>query len=81
MYQEYRTVHLPDGTSESSKVEVPLSTHIREQINKDIALRAQDAGYDPRWVFLHAPPSVQLREYLEQAKIIYVEYGPAPRPD
>ncbi|MDB1090321.1 hypothetical protein PJ985_22480 [Streptomyces sp. ACA25] len=74
-YQEYRTVKLADGTNQVVQGEVPLSKHIKEQIHKDVALRAQDPQYDPRWVFVQAPPSAELRAYLVEARIIFVEYG------
>ncbi|MFK4222163.1 hypothetical protein [Streptomyces sp. NPDC019890] len=78
-YQEYRTIKLEDGGNQTTKVEVPLSKHIREQIHKDLALREMDPGFDPRWIFTHAPPSLELRKYLIQARIIFVEYGPTPK--
>lgn len=78
-YQEYRTIKLDGGAKQTIKVEVPLSKHIKEQIHKDLALRRADHGYDPRWVFTHAGPSTDLRNYLTQARIIFVEYGPAPK--
>jgi hypothetical protein len=78
-YLEFRTIKLADGTNQVVKGEVPLSKGIIEQINKDLTLRRLDPKYDPRWVFLHAPPSQALRNYLIQARIIFVEYGPAPK--
>ncbi|AXE85149.1 hypothetical protein [Streptomyces sp. Go-475] len=78
-YLEYRTVKLADGSNKIVKGEVPLKKEIMEQINKDLTLRRMDPGYDPRWVFMHAPPSQALRNYLIQARIIFVEYGPPPK--
>ncbi|MFE0721023.1 hypothetical protein ACFW23_08730 [Streptomyces rochei] len=78
-YLEWRTIKLSDGSTRPVKGEVPLNDGIIEQINKDLTLRRQDPTYDPRWVFLHAPPSQALRNYLIQARIIFVEYGPAPK--
>ncbi|MFB4197621.1 hypothetical protein [Streptomyces carpaticus] len=78
-YLEYRTIKLSDGTNKTVKGEVPLSKGIMEQINKDLTLRRMDSAYDPRWVFMDAPPSQELRGYLTQARIIFVEYGPAPK--
>jgi hypothetical protein len=78
-YLEFRTVKLADGTNQVVKGEVPLNKGIIEQINKDLTLRRLDPKYDPRWVFMHAPPSQALRNYLVQARIIFVEYGPAPK--
>ncbi|MEV7063723.1 hypothetical protein AB0N97_13100 [Streptomyces collinus] len=78
-YLEFRTIKLADGTNQVVKGEVPLSKGIIEQINKDLTLRRLDPKYDPRWVFMHAPPSQPLRNYLMQARIVFVEYGPAPK--
>jgi hypothetical protein len=78
-YLEFRTVKLADGTNQTVKGEVPLSKGIMEQINKDLTLRRLDPRYDPRWVFMHAPPSPALRNYLIQARIVFVEYGPPPK--
>ncbi|WP_179023201.1 hypothetical protein [Streptomyces sp. IMTB 2501] len=80
-YGEYRTITLKDGTHQTIKNEVPLSKHIKEQIHKDVALRRLNPGYDPRWSFTHAGPSDELRAYLKKAKIIFLEYGPAPKKD
>ncbi|WP_399087875.1 hypothetical protein ACGH2B_12090 [Streptomyces sp. BBFR2] len=73
-YQQYRMVEVAPGQHAPQQVEVPLSKHIKEQIHKDIALRKMDPGFDPRWVFLHAGPSQELREYLKEAGIIFVEH-------
>lgn len=74
MYGKYRTVTVADGSSIVHQVEVPLSPHIREQINKDVALARRHPGYDPRWEFLGAGPSQELRDHLTNAKIIFVEH-------
>ncbi|MFC5252977.1 hypothetical protein [Streptomyces nigrescens] len=73
-YQQYRMVEVAPGQHAPQHVEVPLSKHIKEQIHKDVALRRMDPGFDPRWVFLHAGPSQELREYLKEAGIIFVEH-------
>ncbi|MEU2363207.1 WXG100 family type VII secretion target [Streptomyces noursei] len=73
-YQQYRMVEVAPGQHAPQQVEVPLSKHIKEQIHKDIALRKIDPGFDPRWVFLHAGPAQELREYLKEAGIIFVEH-------
>ncbi|MEU1437565.1 hypothetical protein ABZ438_26395, partial [Streptomyces sp. NPDC005786] len=78
-YGPYRSITLKNGTHQAIRNEVPLSKHIREQIHKDIALRRIDPGYDPRWSFTHAGPSDELRAYLTKAKIIFLEYGEAPK--
>jgi hypothetical protein len=75
MYQQYRTVTLPDGTRVAERVEVPLSSHIREQVNKDVALRRADPNYDPRWVFYGAGPNQALRDHLNRAGIVFVEHN------
>ncbi|GAA2495570.1 hypothetical protein [Streptomyces gobitricini] len=80
-YGPYRTITLNDGTQKAVKNEVPLKKEIKEQIHKDIALRRLHPGYDPRWAFTHAGPSPELRAYLRKAKIVFVEYGPAPKKD
>ncbi|MCW2914736.1 MAG: hypothetical protein JWN52_2804 [Actinomycetia bacterium] len=73
MYQRYRRVALADGTSVSQKVEVPLSTKIQDQIDKDIALRNANPRYDPRWEFQGAGPSDELRKYLVDSGIVFIE--------
>ncbi|MEU1144128.1 hypothetical protein ACFYO9_14150 [Streptomyces sp. NPDC005863] len=78
-YQQYRTITLHDGTKQTVKGEVPLSKHIREQVHKDIALRRMNPRYDPRWSFTHAGPSQELRNYLIEARITFIEYGPTPK--
>ncbi len=52
--------------------EVPLSPKIEQQILKDVWLRENVAGYDPRWIFLESPPSEALRSFLIENKIIFV---------
>ncbi|WP_236239951.1 hypothetical protein [Streptomyces sp. CC228A] len=80
-YGPYRTITMKDGTSKLVENKVPLKPEIKEQIHKDIALRNLNPDYDPRWSFTHAGPSDELRNYLEDAKIIFLEYGPAPKRD
>ncbi|SCF93311.1 hypothetical protein GA0115254_12551, partial [Streptomyces sp. Ncost-T10-10d] len=80
-YGPYRTITMKDGSHQAVRNEVPLSKEIKEQINKDIALRRLNPGYDPRWAFTHAGPSETLRTYFKEAKIIFLEYGPAPKKD
>ncbi|MFR9794756.1 hypothetical protein ACL02U_02480 [Streptomyces sp. MS06] len=78
LYQRYSTVTREVGGVEQRYAlqrEVPLSPHIEEQINKDVYLRATVRGFDPRWSFMNASPSQELRDRLEQAGIIYLEYG------
>lgn len=58
---------------------VPLSSEIQQQINKDIALRGSVPGYEPRWVFLGAPPSPALQQALDSAGIIANIWHPPGR--
>ena len=51
---------------------VPLSPRLQQQIFTDIWLRRNVPGYDPRWIFLGAPPSVQLSNRLRGARIVSV---------
>ncbi|EST27382.1 hypothetical protein [Streptomyces roseochromogenus] len=78
-YLGWRTIKLKDGSTRPVRGEVPLNEGIIEQINKDLTLRRLNPRFDPRWLFLHAPPSQALRDYLIQARIIFIEYGPAPK--
>ncbi len=50
--------------------EVPLTPKLQEQINKDVALRNENPAYEPRWVFLDAPPSAELQSALDKARIV-----------
>jgi len=74
MYQQYRNIEIAPGEFAPQKVEVPLSDHIKLQINKDVALRNADSGFDPRWEFQGAGPSQDLRDYLTKARIIFIEH-------
>lgn len=64
-YVRYRTV---DGKPVFNTV--PLSKEIQQQINKDIALRNSQPGYEPQWVFLGAPPSPELQMALDNAGFV-----------
>ncbi|MDG4884028.1 LysM peptidoglycan-binding domain-containing protein [Mesorhizobium sp. WSM4884] len=55
--------------------EVPLTPKLQEQINKDVALRNENPGYQPRWVFLDAPPSAELQGALDDARIVGNIFG------
>jgi hypothetical protein len=74
MYQQYRRVELAPGQFAAQPVQVPLSGHIREQIAKDVALRTANPSYDPRWEFLGAGPSQELRDELTRAGVIFLEH-------
>lgn len=65
---------------EPQQREVPLTPKLQEQINKDVAARESVPGYQPRWVFLDAPPSPQLLQALNEARIIgNIMVHPPPR--
>jgi hypothetical protein len=53
---------------------VNLSTKIEQQIAKDVYLRNNVPGYDPRWIFTDAPPSEALRQALRDANITFIEH-------
>ncbi|RWB21021.1 MAG: LysM peptidoglycan-binding domain-containing protein [Mesorhizobium sp.] len=55
--------------------EVPLTPKLEEQISKDVALRNENPGYQPRWVFLDAPPSAELQGALDDARIVGNIFG------
>ncbi len=57
---------------QASSQAVPLSDHIRQQVLKDVWLRQNVPGYDPRYIFLDAPPSTELSDHLSQSGIIHV---------
>jgi hypothetical protein len=69
-YQQWRTVN-----GSPTQNEVPLSTHIEQQIHKDIWLRDNTPDFDPRWIFLDAPPSRELSNYLTDKNIIHIIHG------
>lgn len=54
--------------------EVRLTPKIAEQIRRDVVLRNTVDGYDPRWIFTHAPPSDELRQALRDADIIFLTH-------
>lgn len=67
MYQRWRTVN-----GQPVEQFVPLSDGIRQQVLKDVWLRDNVPGFDPRWEFLDAQPSPELSQYLAEKGIIYV---------
>jgi hypothetical protein len=69
-YQQWRTVN-----GSPTQNEVPLSTHIEQQIYKDIWLMDNTPDFDPRWIFLDAPPSRELSNYLTDKNIIHIIHG------
>jgi len=69
-YQSWRTV-----SGRAQQQTVPLTPQIEEQIAKDMALKRADPTFDPRWIFLDAPPAPDLRARLLQAGIVILTYG------
>jgi len=68
-YGRWRTV---SGVPQEQTV--PLSDEIREQILKDVWLCDNHPNYDPRWIFLDAPPSKELQDFLNQHRIVNVTH-------
>ncbi|MCJ8207310.1 hemagglutinin repeat-containing protein [Pseudomonas sp. RGM2987] len=76
-------VDMPNGTIAANEVktyqrvisstgnlnEVPLSEKIYAQIEKDLYLRDAVKGYEPKWIFLEAPPAKELSRILQLNKI------------
>ena len=54
---------------------VELSDSIRQQILKDVWLRDNIPNYDPRWIFLDAPPSKKLADFLRTHKIVSIVHS------
>ena len=65
-YQRWKTVN---GVSVEQFV--PLSEDIREQIAKDVNIRAADPSVELRWHFADAHPSPELRNALLHARIVF----------
>ena len=68
-YQQWTTV---DG--QPVQQSVPLSNQIQQQVLKDSWLQTNVPGYQPNWIFLDAPPSPELGQYLTNKNIPYVIY-------
>ncbi|MCF7531656.1 hemagglutinin repeat-containing protein [Pseudomonas petrae] len=76
-------VDIPNGTISANEVktyqrivsstgklnEVPLTEKIYAQIEKDLYLRDTVKGYEPKWIFLEAPPAKELSRILQLNKI------------
>lgn len=75
-YGQWRTV---DGVPQQTSG-VPLNDKIMEQVNKDVVRRNMERTFDPRWVFTDAPPSPELANYLQHARITYVTAYPPVKP-
>jgi hypothetical protein len=69
IYKEWRTVR-----GAPQQVSVPLTDQIQQQVLKDVWLRRHVAGYDPRWIFLDAPPSPELEALLKHHNVTHVLY-------
>jgi hypothetical protein len=61
-----------EGQAQRSMVH--LTDRIQEQINRDVWLRQNVHGYDPRWIFTDAPPSLELAQALRDANITFIVY-------
>jgi hypothetical protein len=68
-YREWRTVR-----GAPQQVAVPLTDQIRQQVLKDVWLRRHVPGYDPRWMFLDAPPSSELAAFLKRHSLTHIQY-------
>jgi RHS repeat-associated protein len=68
-YQQWRTIQ---GAPKQNQV--TLNDHINQQIMKEVWLRKNMPGYDPRWLFLDAPPSAELASILKEKGIVYIIY-------
>jgi hypothetical protein len=66
-YNRWLTV---EGAAQEQSV--PLTPRLQQQIFTDIWLRRNVPGYDPRWIFLDAPPSPELAGRLQRARILSV---------
>jgi hypothetical protein len=61
-----------EGQAQRNAVE--LTPRIQEQLRKDVWLRDNVPGYDPRWIFTDAPPTEAMRQALRDAGIVFIEY-------
>jgi hypothetical protein len=68
-YQQWRIIQ-----GGPKQTQVPLNEHINQQIMKEVWLRNNMPGYDPRWLFLDAPPSPELASILNEKGIVYIIY-------
>jgi hypothetical protein len=68
-YQSWRTIN-----GQPAQQFVETSGKIEQQVLKDVWLRDNVPGYDPRWMFLDAPPSANLMQYLDKHMIDYLIY-------
>lgn len=66
-YQQWTTVN-----GQPTHQFVPLSDQIQQQGLKDSWLQTNVSGYEANWIFLDAPPSPGLGNYLSSKGINYV---------
>jgi hypothetical protein len=59
----------------SQQQTVSLTESIRQQLLKDAWLRDNTPDYDPRWIFVGAPPSNELANLLREHKIVTIVHG------
>jgi RHS repeat-associated protein len=69
-YQKWRTVN-----GSAQQFDVPLSRKIKQQVLKDVWLRDNLPGYEPKWIFVDAPPSPELQKLLNQHKITHITHN------
>lgn len=69
MYKQWTTVN-----GQPTQQFVPLSDDFQQQVLKDSWLQTNVSGYRPNWLFLDAPPSPDLAQYLSDKSIPYVIY-------
>ncbi len=69
MYSQWTTIN-----GQPTQQFVPLSDNIQQQVLKDAWLQANYPGYQPNWLFLGAPPSQDLAQYLSAEGIPFVIY-------
>ncbi len=67
IYKSWRTV---GGVPQQQFV--PLSGRIQQQILRDVYLRRNVPGFDPRWIFLDASPGPELSKFLTDRRIPFV---------
>ena len=68
-YGQWRTVQ---GVAQHQ--EIPVTDRIRQQIVRDVWLRQNVSGFDPRWIFLDAPAPQDLLDLLHRHQIASVTY-------
>ncbi|MGN8064570.1 LysM peptidoglycan-binding domain-containing protein [Ralstonia sp. 22111] len=69
MYKQWTTIN-----GQPTQQFVPLTEQIQQQALKDSWLQTNVRGYQPNWLFLDAPPSPELSQYLTGKGIPHVIY-------